>query len=125
MWAEACELLEQAERLHRAYFRLGQAATAGPVWEPPADVFESGQELWLEIAVPGAAPSSVQVAMDGSVLYLRAERRLPAGAKGGHIHRLEIPYGRFERRIELPPGRYELARRELVNGCIQLVLRRT
>lgn len=124
MWAEACELLEEAERLRREFFRLGHATAAGPVWEPPIDVCEDGEELWVEIALPGVAPASVQVAMDGAAIDVRAERPLPAGARRGQIHRLEIPYGRFERRIELPPGRYELGRRELANGCIQLVLRR-
>jgi HSP20 family molecular chaperone IbpA len=40
------------------------------------------------------------------------------------IYRLEIPYGRFERRIPLPTGRYQLADRRLENGCLVLALRR-
>jgi HSP20 family molecular chaperone IbpA len=40
------------------------------------------------------------------------------------IHRLELPYGRFERRIELPPGRYEVVQRELIDGCLTLSLRK-
>jgi len=125
MWAEACEMLEQAERLRREFFRLGQPAAAGPVWEPPIDVCDDGNLLSIEIALPGVAPSSVEVAIDDGSLCVRAERPLPAGARRGHIHRLEIPYGRFERRIELPPGRYEVGRRELADGCIRLELRRT
>jgi HSP20 family molecular chaperone IbpA len=34
--------------------------------------------------------------------------------------RLEIPYGRFERRIALSFNRLRLAERELVNGCLVL-----
>jgi hypothetical protein len=40
------------------------------------------------------------------------------------IRRLELPYGRFERRVALPGGRYELEGRQLVNGCLQLALRK-
>ncbi len=40
MWAEACEALARAERLHRQFFRWG-AAEAGAVWEPPVDIFAS------------------------------------------------------------------------------------
>ena len=40
------------------------------------------------------------------------------------IHRLEIPYGRFERRIALPAGRFEVARSDLVDGCLTLSLRK-
>jgi hypothetical protein len=53
-----------------------------------------------------------------------AERSLPAELRTAAIHRLEIPHGRFERRIELPPGRYELERQGLVNGCLVVSLRR-
>lgn len=125
MWAEACDLLEQAERLRREFFRLGHAAAAGPVWEPPIDVCDEGDELWIEIALPGVAPADVEVTMEGTVLSVRAERPFPAEARRGLIQRLEIPYGRFERRIELPSGRYELGRRHLANGCVQLSLRRS
>jgi HSP20 family molecular chaperone IbpA len=33
---------------------------------------------------------------------------------------MEIPYGRFERRIALPTGRYELTERSYTNGCLVL-----
>ena len=124
MWAEACELIERAERLRREFFRLGHAAATGPVWEPPIDVCDDGNALWIEIAVPGVAPAKAQVVLEGAALFVRAERGLPAAARRGMIQRLEIPYGRFERRIELPNGRYELEQREFADGCIRLVLRR-
>ena len=38
MWAEACALLEEAERKHRHFFNL-LAAPQPPVWEPPANIF--------------------------------------------------------------------------------------
>ena len=37
---------------------------------------------------------------------------------------MELPHGRFERRVTLPPGRYELVRRELVDGCLTVILRK-
>jgi HSP20 family protein len=49
---------------------------------------------------------------------------MPNRERGTVIHRLEIPYGRFERRIELPPGRYDAVRRELIDGCLTLALRK-
>jgi HSP20 family molecular chaperone IbpA len=49
---------------------------------------------------------------------------MPGRAHGTVIHRLEIPYGRFERRIELPAGRYDAVRRELIDGCLTLFLRK-
>jgi HSP20 family molecular chaperone IbpA len=37
---------------------------------------------------------------------------------------LEIPYGRFERRIALPAGRYELVEQSSRNGCLELRLQK-
>lgn len=123
MWAEACETLARAERLRRQFFRLGEAQTR-PVWEPPVDIFESGAELWIVAALPGVAPSRLEIAVEDGVLIISGERPAPMLQRAAAIHRLEIPQGRFERQIALPAGRFELARRELEDGCLTLVLRR-
>jgi HSP20 family protein len=123
MWAEACQNLDRAERLQRRFFELGEAAER-PCWEPPLDVFESERELAIVIALPGVAAADVTVNFVGDALVVAAERRLPRTLEGAVIRRLELPHGHFERRIPLPAERYELARRELRDGCLQLVLRK-
>ena len=62
--------------------------------------------------------------MAEGVLSIAGERPLPLPRGAGTIHRLEIPHGRFERRLGLPPGRYELGRRDLLDGCLTLTLRK-
>jgi HSP20 family molecular chaperone IbpA len=52
------------------------------------------------------------------VLRVAGQRRLPVAARTATIHRLEIPHGRFERRIRLPSARHVLGRSELANGCL-------
>ena len=54
MWAEACALLDEAERKHRHFFELLTAPSLAPVWEPPADIFTDGSELQVVVALPGA-----------------------------------------------------------------------
>jgi HSP20 family molecular chaperone IbpA len=122
MLAEALEMFQQAERMHRQFFGLGPASGHGPCWEPPVDMIETERELVVLIALPGVAPGKIDLALDGETLYVAGERRMPAPA-GSRIRRLEIPYGRFERRIALPAGRYELAGHELANGCLYVALR--
>lgn len=123
MWAEACELLEQAQRLQRQFFRVGRAVEAEPRWEPPVDVVAYGNEVRVTVALPGVAAENVEVRVDGyDTLEVVAERRLPLTQHTTALHRLEIPYGRFERRIALPPGRYELRDQACVNGCLVLRL---
>jgi HSP20 family protein len=120
MWAEACEALDRAERLRRQFFR----PSAEPNWEPPIDVFEAGGELWIVAALPGVAAPSVEIGVDGGALVISGDRRPPQAQRAAAIHRMEIPQGRFERRIALPGGRYELLRHDVLDGCLTIVLRK-
>lgn len=123
MWAEARDALDRAERLHRRFFELAGSPRA-PVWEPPADVLETHDGLFIAVALPGVALSDIEAAFDGTALVVMCERKLPQETRRAVIHRMETPYGRFERRIPLPAGRYELARREMENGCLIVRLRK-
>jgi HSP20 family molecular chaperone IbpA len=123
MWAEARRVLERAERVHQRFFELSGAA-AQPCWEPPVDMVETETALFIEIALPGVDPQRIEARFEQGLLILIAERDLPLPAEPAVIRRLELPYGRFERRVGLPSGRYELEGRQLVNGCLQLALRK-
>jgi HSP20 family protein len=123
MWAEAVEALARADRLQREFFRLGPPS-ARPNWEPPVDIFETASELWIIAALPGIAAPSVEIGVADRILVISGDRPPPLAPRDAAVHRLEIPQGRFERRIALPGGRYELTRRDVRDGCLTLVLRR-
>jgi len=122
-WIQACELLERADRLHRQFFRLGQSGQI-PVWEPPLDIFESGREVLVRVAVPDVNLEDFKISLEGTVLRLSGRRCLPKEAAYRTIRRLEIPYGLMERRVTLPPGRYQLAAHAYNNGCLEIQLQR-
>ena len=124
MWAEACHMLEQAERLQRQFFRLGAPRGARTAWEPPVNVFEDRDSYLIMVALPGVPAECVEVLLDSSSIIVRASCELPHGLRTREIRRLEIPYGYFERRIQLPATSFELVQRELVNGCLVLNLRK-
>ncbi len=125
MWAEACELLERADRMQRRFFEpVARPRALCPTWEPPMDVFETDSELWILAALPGVEPDRLQVVVDQGVLVVAGERPVPEQFRDAAVHRLELPYGHFERRVSLPPGRYEIGRRDLINGCLTLSLRK-
>jgi HSP20 family molecular chaperone IbpA len=122
MWAEACEMLERAQRLQRQFFRFGHAVQAQPRWEPPVDIVAYERDVQVTVALPGVAPERVQVRIGSGALTIAAVRTPPLNAQVTAVHRLEIPYGRFERQIALPPGRYELLEQAFTNGCLVLRL---
>ena len=123
MWSQACELIAEAERRHRQFFRLA-AVEAAPAWEPPIDVLEDEREIVVLVAMPGVAADRVEVAHDGASLVVRGTRPLPLQGARFRLRQLEIPYGAFERRIALPPGNFEVGRPELAQGCLVLRLRK-
>ena len=53
---------------------------------------------------------------------MAGSRVLPAALRTAVIHRLELPQGRFERRVRLPAGRYANVRRSMANGCLMITL---
>ena len=120
--ADAFEMLRDADRVQRRFFTVSLGAP-GPCWEPPVDLVESSGHLLIQVALPGVRPESLEVGTDGASLHVTATRHLNA-VRGDVIHRLEIPYGRFDRRIELPRGRYEIGRRELADGLLTIELLR-
>ncbi|HEV2220354.1 MAG TPA: Hsp20/alpha crystallin family protein [Casimicrobiaceae bacterium] len=124
MLSQAFGLIEQAERLHRQFFRLASSPRTQASWEPPADVFEDEQEIVIVVAMPGVAPERIEVTNEPGALLVRGVRPLPLAGACQAIRRLEIPYGVFERRIALPPGRLEASLPECANGCLVLRLRR-
>jgi HSP20 family molecular chaperone IbpA len=119
MFAEACALLKQAEQLHRQFFEPSPGSGCTARWEPPVDVFETERGLTIIAALPGVAPEAVRAEIEGQTLIITGLRPLPTAGRNANILRLEIPYGRFERRMALS-SRLRLAGRELLNGCLVL-----
>ena len=124
MWAQACDLLAEADRMHRRFFRLASSSPARTRWEPPADVFEDEREIAIVVALPGVAAEAVEIATEPGALVVRAERPLPFDGPRRAVRQLEIPYGFFERRIPLPAVPLEIVTRELTHGCLVLRLRK-
>lgn len=122
MLSNAIETLARAERLHQQFLNLQPLGrTREPSWEPPIDVLETDREVLILIALPGVDPDEVVAAIDKGVLVVSGHRVLPAELRNARILRLELPQGRFERRIPLPIGRYTITR-FAANGCIGLRL---
>jgi len=125
MWAQAFDLIEQAERIHRQFFRLTASARPHAVWEPPVDMFEDEREVIIVVALPGVPPDRIEVSTESATLVVRAECPLPFAGSRRAVRRLEIPYGYFERRIPLPDARLEAGTRESSDGLLIVRLRKT
>ena len=117
-------MLARAERLHRQFFQPMRSSTRALAWEPPVDVLETEREVLVYVALPGVASEAVEAAIDNGDLVLASIRILPRELRTAVIHRLELPQGRFERRVRLPAGRYASVHRSQADGCLIITLQK-
>lgn len=120
MWTRACEMIDRAERLHRQFFRPMTAPSYDLRWEPPVDITATDSEVLITVALPGVEQDTVKVIVDADGVSVRGFRRPGAIPRGSLVHRLEIPYGKFERQIAFPATRLRLSQSEYANGCLVL-----
>ena len=124
MWSEALEMLARAERMHRDLFKPVGSKAQQPAWEPPVDILETEFEVLALVALPGVDPDSVEAVIDDGDLVIAGARSYPPALRTAVIHRLELPQGRFERRLPLPPGRYSGIGRSAAHGCLVVTLQK-
>ena len=125
MWSEALEMLSRAERMHRGMFRPAGTQARQPSWEPPVDILETEFEVLALVALPGVNPDSVDAVIENGELVIAGARAYPAALRTAVIHRLELPQGRFYRRVRLPAGRYSTTvRRTITDGCLVITLQK-
>ena len=115
-------MLAKVDRLHREFFRPVGSTSSRPVWEPPVDILETEHEVLVFVALPGVDTEHVEATIDGDALVISGTRLLPRELRTAVIHRLELPQGRFERRVRLPGGRYRNVRRSAADGCLRIML---
>ncbi|HYC25199.1 MAG TPA: Hsp20/alpha crystallin family protein [Roseiarcus sp.] len=124
MWSEAFEMLARAERMHRQFFRpVGSPSDVA--WEPPVDVLETDRAVLVLAALPGVDLDQVETFVEGGDVVFSGVRAFPAEMRTAVIHRLELPQGRFERRVRLPAGRYRAVERSSFHGCLLIRLQKS
>src|SRR5882724_12896323 len=110
IWHRASDLMQQAGRIHRNFLQVAASARyqaspgRSPSWEPPVNVVETDESLWVISAIPGVAAERVDVRLDGRELVISGERPLPKCCQDGELKIWEIPLGRFERRLTVIDG---------------------
>jgi HSP20 family protein len=74
--------------------------SAGAVWQPPTDVYETADGYVVRVEIAGVDPEQVSVAVADRALTVCGVRRDPEPKTG--YHRMEILYGPFQTRAILP-----------------------
>ncbi|HEY6483590.1 MAG TPA: Hsp20/alpha crystallin family protein [Steroidobacteraceae bacterium] len=122
MWTQACELLDRADRMQRQFVRYVGPSEDAAVWEPPVDIQETTEGLHFIFALPGVDPEQIRISLTHEALTVSAVRPARLGTAGSIVRRLEIPHGRFLRRIALAGARMQLGESRYMNGCLEVCL---
>lgn len=122
MWPEACAMLARAERMQQQFFQVANARARQPIWEPPADVLETRELVVVLVGLPGVNPETIEAVIEDQTLVVMGDRSLPQELGQVFVHRMELPLGRFERKVRLPYGRYHDVRIATNDGCLMVTL---
>lgn len=77
----------------------GDGTTAA--WVPPADIYETDNDLVVVTDLPGVDPKTVDVRVENNVLTIRGERHFEQKVEKENFFRAERPYGTFARSFTL------------------------
>ena len=133
MWQRASDLLQQVERIHRNFLQVAAGVQyrsfhgRSAAWEPPVNVVETDESLWVIAALPAVVADRVNVRLEGRELLSAGERPLPKCCTDGELKIWEIPLGRFERRLTVIEERDALSLGEvsLQDGLLIIELRKS
>jgi HSP20 family molecular chaperone IbpA len=124
MLSDAVIHVQAAERLQQRFFQLSHPGPQ-PSWEPPVDIYTDRNRISVLIALPGVSEDQCELSLENGCITVNSERTYLDGGVCEAILRLEIPYGRFQRRIPLPSGHYDLLQKVMKNGCLHLSLEKS
>ena len=71
-------------------------------WAPPVDIYETDRNIILKAELPGMDKKDIEVEVKDNILILKGDRRFEKGVQEEKYHRMERPYGIFQRVFTLP-----------------------
>jgi HSP20 family protein len=102
------KMIAELEEMERAGRRLRNMSLARMMpyksgsWQPPVDVYEAEDELYLYVDLAGVNKDSLTVLADEHQIRIKGVRRLPPQSSIACVHQLEIELGSFDRTVTLP-----------------------
>ena len=84
---------------HDRWFGLNQRNDRA--FRPAVDVYEAGDDVRIDVELPGVKPEEIKVNIEGDVLTISGERKRDNLAKKEGYQRVERTYGSFTRAFSL------------------------
>ena len=118
------EMQHEMNRVFDGFFgRPATVTTSERMWVPVCDMYETKDDLYVTVELPGVREKEVSLSITGDVLTLKGERKLEKELKDGSYHRLERVYGTFERSVPLPvPVQADKVKATYRDGVLEIKL---
>lgn len=100
-WQELVRLQQEVNELFSDFFNRF-SSTKEISFTPQINMYETEEEVVLNVALPGILQEDIDISLEDDVLYIRGERPDPYGTIAGPRHIEELCYGYFERQVQLP-----------------------
>jgi HSP20 family protein len=85
----------------RALEAFGFRGSSGS-WTPVVDVVETGDEVLVDVDLPGIDPAAVEVSLAGNMLTLKGSKSVRPTLETDAEHHRERSHGKFLRSLPLP-----------------------
>jgi HSP20 family protein len=83
---------------HDRFFGSNQRSGS---FRPAVDVYEAGDDVHIDVELPGVKPEEIKVNIEGDVLTISGERKRESVGKKDGYQRVERTYGTFTRAFSL------------------------
>ena len=122
--SQPLSLREAMDRLiEDSFVRFGDGFGLTSNMSPAINLYESGDSVVVEAAVPGMKPEDLEITVVGDVLTIKGQTRREQEHKQASVHRQEWRYSSFERSLTLPSlVNADAAQTEFENGVLSLRL---
>lgn len=92
-------------------------------WTPVADVYETKDNLFLKVEIPGLTEKEIDITVENNVLTIQGERKIEEEKEEKGYYRMERAYGKFLRAFTLPPNVVtEKVNATYNNGVLELTI---
>ena len=97
------DLRRMEARLFEPFFRFPymQESSGASAWNPPVDVLEEKDRIFVKVEIPGIDEKDLRVTFEDGMLTVTGERHFER-KDDRNYHRIERAYGTFTRSFTLP-----------------------
>jgi len=104
-WDPIKDLISIQERVNKIFedtFEDKNTSINKGEWTPAVDIYETQDELVIVAELPGMNEDDIDLQISDNVLTLKGVKKLSVDKDKDNFHRLERPYGKFNRSFALP-----------------------